>query len=119
MIDDQERALSFYTEKLGFVKKTDIPMGDYRWLTVVAADEPDGAELVLEPTAFTPAETFQKALYDAGIPQTALASTDVRGEYEQLVKKGVKFTSEPADAGGTVLAVFDDTCGNLIQMYQL
>ncbi|NNF68030.1 MAG: VOC family protein [Gammaproteobacteria bacterium] len=119
LVDNQEEALSFYTEKLGFVKKTDIPMGEFRWLTVVAPDEPDGAELVLEPNAFPAAATFKKALYEAGIPQTALASTDVRAEYEKLVGKGVKFRSEPADAGGTVIAMFDDTCGNLIQMYQL
>lgn len=119
LVDDQEKALSFYTDKLGFIKKTDIPMGEFRWLTVAAPDDPDGAELVLEPSAFPAAATFKKALYDAGIPQTALASADVRAEYESLVKKGVKFKSEPAEAGGTVIAMFDDTCGNLIQMYQL
>ena len=118
LVDDQEKALSFYTEKLGFVKKTDIPMGEFRWLTVAAPDEPNGAELVLEPSAFPAAATFKKALYEAGIPQTALASSDVRAEYASLAKKGVKFTAEPAEAGGTILAVFDDTCGNLIQMYQ-
>lgn len=119
MVNDQEAALAFYTEKLGFVKKTDIPMGEFRWLTVAAADEPDGTELVLEPTAFKPAATFQKALYEAGIPQTALASADVRTECAELMKKGVKFTTAPTDAGGTVIAQFDDTCGNLIQMYQI
>lgn len=118
LVDDQDKALSFYTDKLGFVKKTEIPMGEFRWLTVVSPDEPDGTELVLEPNAFPAAATYQKALFEAGIPCTALASEDVRSEYERLIEQGVKFTSEPAEAGGTVLAVFDDTCGNLVQMYQ-
>ncbi len=118
LVEDQDKALSFYTERLGFVKKTDIPMGEFRWLTVVAEDDADGTELVLEPAAFPAAATYQKALYEAGIPQTALASSDVRAEYAKLVAAGVKFKSEPADAGGTILAIFDDTCGNLIQMYQ-
>lgn len=119
LVDDQEKALNFYTDKLGLINNADIPMGECRWLTVAAPDDPDGAELVREPSAFPAAATFKKALYDAGIPQTALASADVRAEYESLVKKGVKFKSEPAEAGGTVIAMFEDTCGNLIQMYQL
>ncbi len=118
LVDDQDKALGFYTDKLGFVKKTEIPMGEYRWLTVVSPDDPDGAELVLEPNVFPAAATYQQALYEAGIPCTALASADVHAEYKQLVARGVKFTAEPAEAGGTVLAVFDDTCGNLVQIYQ-
>lgn len=118
LVDDQQKALDFYTKKLGFVKKQDIPMGEFRWLTVVAADDADGAELVLEPNAFPPAKEFQKALYEAGIPATALASGDVAATYDQLTSAGVEFKSEPTNAGTTKIAVFDDTCGNLIQVYQ-
>lgn len=118
LVNDQEKALAFYTKKLGFVKKMDIPMGEYRWLTVVSQDEPDAAELVLEPAAFPAAATFQEALYEAGIPQTALACDDVHAEHARLSAAGVKFKSEPAEAGGTTLAVLDDTCGNFIQIYQ-
>lgn len=119
LVDDQAKALSFYTDKLGFIKKADLPMGEYRWLTVVSANDPEGAELCLEPNVYPAAASYQAALHEAGIPITALASEDVRKEHEQLVKKGVKFTAEPAEAGGTVLAVFEDTCGNLIQMFEL
>ena len=118
MVDDQDKALSFYTDVLGFVKKQDIPMGDARWLTVVSPEAPDEVELLLEPTRFPPAKVFQKALFDAGIPLTAFAVADVQGEYEKLLGRGVSFKSGPTKAGPTTLAVFDDTCGNLIQIFQ-
>lgn len=118
LVDDQEKALGFYTEVLGFTKKHDIPMGEFRWLTVISPDDPDGAELVLEPNANPAAKSFQSAMYEQGIPITALASEDVRAEYDRLKDLGVTFRSEPADMGGTVLTMFDDTCGNLIQIYQ-
>jgi catechol 2,3-dioxygenase-like lactoylglutathione lyase family enzyme len=118
MVDDQQKALDFYTEKLGFTKKTDIPMGEFRWLTVVSPDEPDGTELVLEPNANPASKDFQAALYEQGIPQTALESEDVQADYERLTGLGVTFRSEPADMGGTLVAMFDDTCGNFIQIYQ-
>ncbi|MBT8136454.1 MAG: VOC family protein [Gammaproteobacteria bacterium] len=118
MVDDQQKALEFYTEKLGFIKKQDIPMGEYRWLSVVSPAAPDGTELVLEPIAFPPAHTFQMELYKAGIPQTALAAADVQAEFEKLRDCGVKFTTEPTDVGSTIIATFEDTCGNLIQLYQ-
>jgi catechol 2,3-dioxygenase-like lactoylglutathione lyase family enzyme len=118
VVDDQQKALDFYTEKLGFTKKTDIPMGEFRWLTVVSPDDPDGTELVLEPNANPASKDFQAALYEQGIPQTALASEDVQADYERLTGLGVAFRSEPADMGGTLIATFDDTCGNFIQIYQ-
>jgi catechol 2,3-dioxygenase-like lactoylglutathione lyase family enzyme len=118
IVDDQQKALDFYTEKLGFTKKTDIPMGEFRWLTVVSPDEPDGTELVLEPNANPASRDFQAALYEQGIPQTALQSEDVQADYERLTGLGVAFRSEPADMGGTLIAMFDDTCGNFIQIYQ-
>ena len=93
-------------------------MGEFRWLTVVSPDDPDGAELVLEPNANPAAKTYQSALHEQGIPITALASEDVQAEFERLKDLGVSFRSEPADMGGVVLAMFDDTCGNLIQIYQ-
>ena len=117
-VGDQEHALSFYTEKLGFVKKHDIPAGEYRWLTVVSPDEPDGAELVLEPTAFPPSKTYQAELFDAGIPCTAFEVDDVESTHKMLSAAGVRFTGEPKDVGGTIIAVLDDSCGNLIQIYQ-
>ena len=118
LVNDQEKALKFYTEVLGFEKKTDIPMGEYRWLTVVSADEPEGTELVLEPNAFAPAVTYQKALFDAGIPFTAFAVDDVEAEYKRLASSGVNFRSEPSNAGTAIIATFEDTFGNLIQLYQ-
>lgn len=118
LVDDQQKALEFYTDKLGFIKKQDIPMGEYRWLSVVSPDAPDGPELVLEPTAFPPAQTYQEELHKAGVPQTALAVADVQAEYEKLSERGVRFTAGPTDVGTTVIAVFEDTCGNLIQIYQ-
>lgn len=119
MVNDQAKALAFYTEKLGFVKKEDIPMGEFRWLTVVSPDGPDDLELVLEPNAHAAAKVFQKAIYDDGIPAAAFVSSDLKAEHALLVEKGVQFTKPPTDAGGTMIATFDDTCGNLIQLYQV
>ncbi|RMH15111.1 MAG: VOC family protein [Acidobacteria bacterium] len=118
MVSDQEKALAFYTGVLGFVKKNDIPMGSHRWLTVVSPEGHDDVELLLEPLGFPPARSFQKALYDAGIPATAFASADVQGEYDRLVGLGVSFKTAPTPAGTTIIAAFDDTCGNWIQLYQ-
>ena len=118
LVGDQEKALLFYTETLGFQKKTDIPVGEFRWLTVVSPEEPDGTELVLEPNAFPAAATWQQALVEAGIPATALEVDGINLEYERLTKLGVEFRSEPTDVGDVMIAVLDDTCGNLIQLYQ-
>ena len=118
LVGDQEKALLFYTETLGFQKKTDFPVGEFRWLTVVSPDEPDATELVLEPNAFPAAATYQQALFEAGIPATALEVDDIKLEYERLTKLGVEFRSEPTDIGDVTIAVLDDTCGNLIQLYQ-
>ena len=118
-VDDQERALAFYTGKLGFRKKFDIPMGEFRWLTVVSPEDPDGTELVLEPNAHPASKAYQAALHADGIPITALESADVDADYERLVAAGVEFTKPPVDAGGTLVATFDDTCGNLVQIYQV
>lgn len=119
LVNNQENALQFYTETLGFIKKTEIPMGDHRWLTVVAREEPDGVELVLEPTAFPPAQTFQQALFDAGIPYTAFEVDNLDEEYDRLLAAGVVFSMPPTMMGPTRLAVFNDTCGNNIQIYQM
>lgn len=119
LVDDQEKALQFYTSVLGFVKKRDIPMGEHRWLTVVSKDRQDGPELVLEPMAFEPAQVYQNALFEAGIPLTAFQVDDVDAEYERLKGRGVDFSSAPTQMGPTKLAVFDDTCGNNIQIFQV
>jgi len=119
LVDDQEKALKFYTEILGFVKKTDIPMGEYRWLTVVSKEEPGGAEVVLEPMGFAPAKVYQKALKDAGIPLTMFHVDNVQSEFERLEKLGVTFSMKPTQMGPSTLAVFDDTCGNNIQLIQV
>jgi predicted enzyme related to lactoylglutathione lyase len=119
MVDDQEKALKFYTEKLGFVKKTEIPLGEHKWLTVVSGEEPDGVELLLEPMGFAPARVFQKALKDAGIPLTMFSVDDIQSEYERLEKLGVKFSMKPTQMGPATIAVFDDTCGNNIQLVQV
>jgi predicted enzyme related to lactoylglutathione lyase len=119
MVDDQDKALKFYTGKLGFIKKTDIPLGEHKWLTVVSGEEPDGVELLLEPMGFEPARTFQKALFDAGIPLTAFNVDDIQKEYERLEKLGVKFSMKPTKMGPATMAVFDDTCGNNIQIVQV
>ena len=117
-VDNQDRALQFYTDKLGFVKKTEIPMGEHRWLTVVAPDEQDGVELVLEPLGFEPAKVYQQALFAAGIPVTAFYSADIEKEYERLLKAGIVFSMPPTAVGTVKLVVFNDTCGNHIQLFQ-
>lgn len=119
LVDDQARALDFYTEKLGFVKKTDMPMGEHRWITVVSPEEREGTELVLEPLGFEPARDYQKALYEAGIPITAFQVDDVDAEHERLKQLGVAFSMEPTDMGPARMAVLDDTCGNRIQIFQV
>lgn len=120
-IDNYDKALAFYTEKLGFVKKQDVPMGDgQRWLTVVSPEEPDGTELLLEPNAEYPAMKALKAdLMRDGVPFTAFLVADVYEEYERLKARGVDFTMEPTNMGTAIIAVLDDTCGNLIQIYQV
>jgi catechol 2,3-dioxygenase-like lactoylglutathione lyase family enzyme len=118
-VDDQNKALSFYTEKLGFVKKTDIPMGEHKWLTVVSPEEQNGVELLLEPMAFEPARVYQKALKDAGIPWTSFMVTDLAKEYARLKAAGVSFSIEPKEMGPVIIAVLDDTCGNNIQLAQM
>ena len=117
-VDDQEKALNFYTNILGFVKKEDVPAGEYRWLTVVSPDDQDGTELVLEPNENPTAQQFQKALFEQGIPATMFGVDDLQQEYERLKGLGVQFNLEPTDYGGFALASFDDTCGNLIQILQ-
>jgi catechol 2,3-dioxygenase-like lactoylglutathione lyase family enzyme len=119
MVTDQGKALRFYTEILGFVKRNDLSAGEARWLTVVSPDGPEDVELLLEPTSFPAAKIFQKALFEAGIPLTAFAVTDIQQEFERLKSLGVVFTIEPTKAGEATIAVLEDTCGNLIQIYQL
>jgi catechol 2,3-dioxygenase-like lactoylglutathione lyase family enzyme len=119
MVDDQDKALKFYTEVLGFVKKNDIPMGEARWLTVVSPEGTDDVELLLEPMGFPPAKTYQKALFEAGIPSTSFAVEDVHKEYERMQKLGVVFKTGPTKMGPVTIAVFEDTCGNLIQIAQV
>ena len=119
LVNDQEKALQFYTSVLGFIKKTEIPMGEHKWLTVVSKDEPDGTEVVLEPIAFPPAKVYQQELYKAGIPCTAFLVTDVDAEHQRLVAAGVTFSMPPTPMGTVKLAVFDDTCGNNIQLFQV
>lgn len=118
IVDDQDKALKFYTEVLGFVKKNDIPLGEARWLTVVSPEGPDDVELLLEPMGFPPARTYQKALFEAGIPLTSFAIDDIQKEYERMKKLGVVFKTAPTKMGPVTIAVFEDTCGNLIQMAQ-
>ncbi|MDB5816270.1 MAG: Lactoylglutathione lyase [Rhodocyclales bacterium] len=118
LVDDQNKALNFYTGVLGFVKDKDIPMGEFRWLTVSAPEGAQGAELVLEPMAFPPARIYQKALFDAGIPATAFITTDIHAEYLRLKNAGVHFRSAPQAMGPITAAIFDDTCGNLINLVQ-
>ncbi len=119
MVDGQDKALRFYTEVLGFAKKRDIPLGEARWLTVVSPDGRDDIELLLEPNSNPAAKTFQKAMFEQGIPLTAFAVDDIQKEYARLKKLGVEFTMEPTNMGMTTMAVFNDTCGNLIQLYQV
>lgn len=115
-VDDQAKALSFYTEKLGFVPKVDIPLGDYRWLTVSSPADPDGVQLLLEPDQHPAAQTFKAALVEDGIPFTQLAVDDLDAEVARLKGLGVRFTQDVTDYGNVAVAVLDDTCGNLIQL---
>ena len=118
-VDDQERALDFYTRVLGFIKKTDVPLGEHRWLTVVSPEAQSGVELLLEPMAFEPAKTYQQSLKEAGIPWTSFAVDDLEKEYEKLCNLGVQFSIAPREAGTVMIAVLDDTCGNYIQLMQV
>jgi catechol 2,3-dioxygenase-like lactoylglutathione lyase family enzyme len=116
LVDDQDKALRFYTEVLGFVKKTEVPLGEHRWLTVVSPEDPDGVELVLEPGDHPAVGPFKAALVADGIPFTSFAVSDVHAEFDRLKGLGVTFTQEPASMGPVTTAVLDDTCGNLIQI---
>jgi catechol 2,3-dioxygenase-like lactoylglutathione lyase family enzyme len=116
LVDDQTKALRFYTDVLGFAKKTDIPLGEHRWLTVVSRDSPDGPELVLEPDEHPAARPFKDALVRDGIPFTSFAVDDVHAEFARLTARGVHFTQHPTSMGPVTTAVLDDTCGNLIQI---
>jgi catechol 2,3-dioxygenase-like lactoylglutathione lyase family enzyme len=115
-VHDQEAAARFYTDVLGFVKKHDVPLGEHRWLTVVSPDDPGGCELVLEPDEHPAAKPFKEALVADGIPVTSFAVDDVHAEHKRLAGLGVHFTQEPTEMGPVTTAVFDDTCGNLIQI---
>ncbi|WP_433940103.1 VOC family protein [Paenibacillus lautus] len=117
-VQDQDRALEFYSEKLGFVIKEDVPVGEFRWITLVSPDVQDGTELLLEPNEHPAAKEYQKKIFAEGIPATMFGVEDIRKEYERLRGKGVKFTMEPTKMGELTIAVFDDTCGNLIQIVQ-
>ena len=116
LVDDQAKALSFYTDVLGFHLKSDVPLGEHRWLTVVSPDAPDGVELVLEPDEHPAAKPFKVALVEDGIPVTSFGVEDVRSEHDRLRALGVRFTQEPSAMGPVVTAVLDDTCGNLVQI---
>jgi catechol 2,3-dioxygenase-like lactoylglutathione lyase family enzyme len=118
LVDDQAKAHRFYTDVLGFVTKNDIDLGEARWLTVVSPDDPDGTELLLEPDGHPAARPFKAALVEDGIPYTSFGVADIRAEYDRLLGLGVQFTQEPTQMGPTTTAVFDDTCGNLIQIAQ-
>ena len=117
-VADQEKALQFYTEKLGFEKKEDVPVGAFRWLTVVSPEDRDGTELLLEPNDHPVAQAYQKGLVAAGIPAASFGVSDIAEEYKRLETLGVTFTMQPTQAGPVTIAVFDDTCGNLIQLMQ-
>ncbi|KYF66560.1 VOC family protein [Sorangium cellulosum] len=118
MVEDQDRALKFYTEVLGFKKKHDIPLGEYRWITVVSPEGPDDVELVLEPNANPASKTYQQALFAQGIPLAAFEVEDLKAEFARLKEHQVAFTKEPTPMGPVMIAVLSDTCGNLIQLYQ-
>jgi catechol 2,3-dioxygenase-like lactoylglutathione lyase family enzyme len=118
LVDDQDKALKFYTEVLGFVKKRDIPMGQFKWLTVTSPEGSGDIELVLEPMGFLPAKTYQKALFKAGIPLTAFATDDIQKEFKRLKDLGVTFRGEPERMGPIISVLFEDTCGNLINLFQ-
>lgn len=117
-VDDQDKALKFYTEVLGFIKKQDFPIGEFKWLTVVSPEDPDGVELLLEPSDNPATVTFKKALFEQGIAAASFGVDDVQKDYERLKAKGVNFTMLPTSMGEVTMAVFDDTCGNLIQIAQ-
>lgn len=117
-VDDQTRALTFYTQVLGFVKKQDIPAGQFRWLTVVSPERPDAVELLLEPNDNPAARTFQKAVFEQGIPLASFGVDDIHAEHDRLVSAGVVFRTKPTQAGPVTVAVFEDTCGNLIQIVE-
>ncbi len=117
-VQNQDKALKFYTEKLGFVKKEDVPAGEFRWITVVSPEDQNGTELLLEPNDHPAAKEYQKRIFADGIPATMFGVADLRKEYERLVEKGVKFTIKPTELGNVTIAVLDDTCGNLIQIAQ-
>ena len=119
LVDDQAKAHRFYTDVLGFTTKHDVPLGEARWLTVVSPDDPEGTELLLEPDGHPAAKPFKSALVEDGIPAASFGVDDVRAEYERLRDRGVRFTQEPTQMGPTTTAVFDDTCGNLIQIAQI
>ena len=119
LVDNQEQALRIYTDILGFVKKTDIPVGKFRWLTVISPEQDGCVELLLEPTENSVAKTFQAAIFEQGIPYTAFAVDDIQHEYDRLTKRGVTFPTKPTSSPTSpTLAIFDDTCGNLILIYQ-
>ena len=118
MVDDQDKALKFYTDVLGFRKKLDFPVGEYKWLTVVSPEGPDDLELVLEPNANPAGKAFQEAMFAQGIPLAAFEAADIAADYTRLKARGVAFTREPTRMGPVTIAVFSDTCGNLIQLYQ-
>ena len=118
MVNDQDRALRFYTEVLGFKQKHDIPVGEYRWITVTSPEEPDDLELALEPNANPAGKAFQEAMFSQGIPMTSFEVGDIAAEFARLTAQGVAFTQQPTPAGPVILAVFADTCGNLIQLHQ-
>jgi predicted enzyme related to lactoylglutathione lyase len=118
-VDDQDKALEFYSETLGFVKKHDVPTGEFRWITLVSPEDQKGTELLLEPNNHPAAKEYQKKLFAEGIPVTMFGVADIHAEYKRLMEKGVKFTMEPTKMGEVTIAVFDDTCGNLIQILQM
>jgi catechol 2,3-dioxygenase-like lactoylglutathione lyase family enzyme len=118
-VDDQEKARDFYTRVLGFRVHVDLPLGEFRWLTVSSPEGVEGVELLLEPLAFPPARTYQQALFDAGIPATAFVTGDIAAEYERLKAAGVIFRGEPSTAGNVTVVRFEDTCGNLINLVQV
>jgi catechol 2,3-dioxygenase-like lactoylglutathione lyase family enzyme len=118
LVDDQQKALEFYTDVLGFEKKQDVPVGDVRWLTVVSPQDRDGTELLLEPDAHPAAKSFKQALVEDGMPYASFGVDDVKADFERLSGRGVRFTQPPTAMGPVTTAVFDDTCGNLIQIAQ-
>ncbi|MCY4072599.1 MAG: VOC family protein [Chloroflexi bacterium] len=117
-VDNQDKALKFYTDILGFLPKHDIPVGAFRWLTVVSPENPDGVELLLEPNDNPASSTFQQAIFEQGIPAHMFSVDDIQSEVDRLKDLGVEFFMEPTDAGQVTIAIFNDTCGNLIQIMQ-